>query len=275
MALIPPVITIGNDAYIEPERILVYGIHGSGKTNMWLQIAAASDPDVTFHTIDTDNGVVRSMSRDFAHLTNVSVTTVQGFYDYVTWAKELDKIIKPGDWIVPDMASTAYNAAADFYLQRKYGKTRQEIEFEHEMEKMLNAEVKAGAPAIAPDDWVMIRNLFLNWWEGMVVKGLSVKHGAHIFATAEAKQVMEHYEAKNPDQTILRDYKDLKFKPDGHKSLAHRVHTVAMTNRTGNGTETDNFWFIPVKDRQRDMSNLIVGNFVDDYLVGRAGWSRA
>ena len=273
MALVPPDYIIGDVNYgVEPERILLYGPEGSGKTQAWLTIAdlaLTAGSGETFYVADSDAGVKRSMMRDFAHLTNVQLTTIAEFRDYKTWSRGLKDTIKPGDWVVSDTASAGYEKAQDLFFEAKYGKSRDEVEFERMLDKAYNN--KKG-PLIEPEDWVMIRNLFLGWWVNDVVLGLSVKGGAHLFATAEPKQIFDHFEnptgKSKPDKSDWLSYGELGLRPDGHRSLPHKVHTVGLMKRSARS-----YWFTPTKDRQRPTEHMEVKNFAVDYLIQRAGWT--
>lgn len=266
MALTPPSITIGGvEKPWQPERILSYGGYGAGKTQQWLSIAdlaQSAGGDEHFYVADADSAVIRSMCGDFSHLTNVTVTPMTHFRDYAQWAYDLQKMVKPGDWVVPDTSSSAYGEAIDYFLKKKYGSSRADFE----LEKMLDPDHKG--PPIEPSDWVMIRSLFLNWWENMVVRELSDKLRCHVFTTAEAKQMMEHYEKKRNDKSDLIDYGEIGFRPDGHRSLPHKVHTVGFSQRSAT-----KWFFTPVKDRQRPLKTITVNNFAVDYLMQVAGWT--
>lgn len=268
----PPSINVGGKEHRIPERILLYGNEGVGKTQTYLDIAALLaqvGDDAQLHVADADAGaVLRSMSGEkYRDLANVNVTDISDFPDYPNWARTVSENCKPGDWAIVDTASSGYHKAQDYYIFTKYGMTRAELEFE----RILDTS-RGNGPLIEPEDWIMIRSLFLNWWERHIITELSEKRGLNILATAEAKMVHEHFEKKSNDNSTLMDYGGLKFRPDGHKSLAHKVHTVAFLKRTGADASKAKHWFIPTKDRQRETKNLEITDFAVDYLMGRAGW---
>lgn len=272
MSFIPPSHTVAGITYDWiPERVLAYGGYGVGKTQAWLSIADLyfkTDTPGTFHVADADDAVLRSMSGQYDHLTNVKVTPVIYFTDYAKWAIGLKDEVQKGDWIVADTASSAYSAATEHYLSKMYGKTRSDFE----LERLLDPEHKG--PPIEPGDWVQIRGLFLSWWENLVVRDLSTAKLCHLFATAEPKQVLDHFEGKSKDKSVLQDYGALGWRPEGHKSFPHKAHSVLMFARTGNGEDGFKYWVQTVKDRSaRDTKNLRLDNgFAMDYLMGRAGW---
>ncbi len=270
----PPTIIGGVNKGRLPERSLLFGTAGSGKTTAWLTIAdmckKVGDP-ATFYVADSDDGVLRSMSGRYAHLDNVVVEDVMDFRGQMKWAVGMQSTAKEGDFVIVDTASSAYEWAQEYYFEKKYKMSRTELE----LERMFDADRKEGAPLIEAEDWVAIRNMFLNWWQRQVVYKISVANSVHVIATAEAKQLMEHFEKKKADKSDLIDYKDLKYRPAGHQSLPHKVHTVAMMRRVGTG-----FWFNPVKDRDRpgrSMDDLLkqmkVTDYATDYLLNRCGWT--
>lgn len=272
MSFIPPSHEVAGIHYEWiPERILTYGGYGAGKTQAWLSIAdlyQKTGTPGTFHVADADDAVVRSMSGSFSHLTNVSVTPVSYFVDYAKWAIALRDRVEKGDWIIPDTASSAYSAAVDHYLMQMYGETRADFE----LARLIDPDHKG--PPIESGDWVQIREQFLSWWEKLVVRDLSTARLCHLFATAEPKQVLDHYESKSKDKTTLQDYGELGWRPEGHKSFPHKAHTVLLMSRTDNGEIGFKYWATTVKDRSdRDTKNLRIENgFAMDYLMGRAGW---
>jgi len=52
------------------ERIIAAGAPGSGKTYNWLTIARML-PDVTFHVLDPDDGVLRLLYSEFSDVKNL------------------------------------------------------------------------------------------------------------------------------------------------------------------------------------------------------------
>lgn len=256
-----------------PERQLIYGTEGSGKTFAWLTVAKMchdlGDP-AQFWVADSDAAVPRSMSNTFSELTNVHVTDILQFRDYMEWTVARMEDASPGDYLVVDTASAGYELAQEYFFEAKYKMSRTELE----LERMFDPTWKSGAPLIEPEDWVAIRNMFLNWWTRLVVQKISVAKGVHVIATAEAKQLMEHHEKKKKDKSNLIDYSELGYRPAGHQSLPHKVHTVAMMRRIGTG-----FYWNPVKDRERPnrgmddmLKHMKIENYAIDYLMGRCGW---
>jgi hypothetical protein len=280
VALKPPdLIQAGINVGSDPERILIFGPAGGGKTEAWLTIADLMQKlgsGEHFYVADTDQAVRRSMSA-FGHLENVTVTQCNDFRAYKTWARETRDVVNPGDWVVTDTASTGYEQAQRMFFDKKYGMTRDELEFER---AFSDAYANRKGPLIEPDDWIMIRNAFLGLWEHDIVLELSTKRGAHLFATAEPKQIFDHFE--NPqgrpkaDNSAWLDYGQIGLRPDGHKSLDHKVHTIMLIRRTNVG-----HYVSYIKDRgERSTSQLIVrdskeGGFAMDYLLSpeRANWS--
>jgi len=281
MALKPPdLILAGVNVGYDPERFLIFGPAGGGKTQCWLDIADLVQKlgsGEQFYVADTDQAVKRSMSA-YGHLENVHVTQTTDFRLYKMWARGLREVIKPGDWVVCDTASTGYEQAQRMFFDKKYGMTRDELEFER---AFSDAYKDRKGPLIEPDDWIMIRNAFLGLWEHDIVLKLSVEMGAHLFATAEPKQIFEHYEnpkgKPKPDNSAWLDYGQIGLRPDGHKSLDHKVHTIMLIRRTGVGHVVSY-----IKDRgERSTSQLLVGESKDgggfgmSYLLAadRGNWS--
>jgi len=64
------------------ERIIAAGAPGSGKTYNWLTIARML-PDVTFHVLDPDDGVLRLLYSEFSDVKNLN------YYFTPTWFGDL------------------------------------------------------------------------------------------------------------------------------------------------------------------------------------------
>lgn len=271
---LPPAVTIGdNPPERLPERYLGFGPEGSGKTQAWLSIAnmchQVGSP-AKFYVADSDAAVKRSMSNTFSHLNNVIVYDINEFRDYLTFAQTIMPEVKEGDWAVVDTASAGYELVQEYFFEARYGMSRQELEWE----RLFDSNWKEGKPLVEPEDWINIRNGFLNWWVRMMVRQISVKNNVNLFATAEAKQVFEHFDGKAKDKSTWLTYKELGFRPAGHQSMPHKVNTVAMHRRMANG-----FWINPTKDRERPgkttdelLAHMKINDFAVDYLMGRCGW---
>lgn len=259
-----PEIQIGQLAPVPSrERILVYGTEGSGKTSAWLSIAnlyQAQEMPNRFYVLDTEDSVPRSMSNRYTHLENVHITGANRFNEYIEWAEYLQEVVQEGDWVVADSGSSGYEAATAYYLEKRYSQSRAVYELEH-----LLAGNKG--PAIDPGDWVNIRNLFLYWWKNLVTVRLSEDFGIHVFATGEAKQLLEHYDAKKADTSAWLDYHEVGWRPDGHQKWPYTMHTVAYMKRSSSA-----WWCRTMKDRERETGNFKVNDFAIDYLLSVAGW---
>ncbi len=273
-SFLPPEIIVGEVSHGRiPERMLMFGSEGSGKTHNWLTIAdmcANIGSDQQFYVADTDFAVPRSMSNRFSHLTNVNVTDVTDFKQYVLWAQSLKETVTPGDFVIADMGGHAYHFAQEHYFESKYGMSRSEVEWE----RLFDRADDDRGPLVEPEDWINIRNGFNNLWNRMIIRDIVVARGASLFATAETKDILKHFDGQAKDKTVWLTYKDLGFKPDAHKTLLHKSQTVAMCRRLNNG-----FWLNPVKDRERPgktvdelLTHLKVEDFAIDFLMGRAGW---
>ena len=266
----PPFITFNGVERQLRERIIGYGLPSSGKTNAWLDIARlhqASGSDATFYVCDSEDGVYDSMKRDYTDLANVDVCVVGEFPDWTEWAERVAGVVKHGDWVVADSGSTAYERATEYYLFKRFGKSKATLQLEAALDPTSRG------PAIEPGDWTNIRTMFLYWWNSQIINDCSMKGGAHVFATAEAKPVLEHFERKKNDKTITQEYGEIGHRPDANPKWLHRINTILYFQRAGKAGGYS-YYVRPAKDRQRDESHFKLENgFAVDYLINRAGWT--
>lgn len=238
------------------ERILCYGIEGSGKTRNWLDIARMAQKtgsDAEFHVIDTDYAVPRMMTGEaFKDLSNVKDVQVD---DWVTLMAEVNRIrdiARPHDWIVIDMLSWAWQWIQDLYIEKQYHQTTGE-----KWMSWATAGTKGGLLE-GDRDWGTINK---NYGE---LGGALMRMQCHVFCTAAAKAVSTRDAAE-----IQNQYGRHGVKPEGQKNTGNLFQTVLLCRNTGL-----NEWRITtVKDRERaQIEGEVVKSFSLDYLIKRAGW---
>lgn len=109
------------------ERILAFGIFGSGKTYAWLKMAAwahKTKSPARFFVIDTDAAVERMLwSEEFQSIADrVIVRPVFAWPEYVAALDEFLAQATENDWIVVDMIGNAWDAVQSYFVDEVFGK---------------------------------------------------------------------------------------------------------------------------------------------------------
>lgn len=255
-----PTITLNAPAEAPPERILVFGVEGTGKSNNVLAMARRI-PTATFHVIDNDvsPSYRRALTGEYADLTNVNVTET----DPDDWEDVLDAIrriaptVNPGDWLVVDSMSPAWQAVQSWYTAKKFGRGGVDDDVDAYFTK---AKAKAGKKDDDDGDYDWV---FINAQYAKLTAAL-FKCAGNVYITAEQKNL-----GSREDKQNTATYGAFGVKPAGQKRLGHMTHTVLLATKNRRGE----FLLDTVKDRSRvDVEGLVVADFAKDYLQGVAGW---
>lgn len=270
------------------ERILSFGMEGSGKTVDALTIARLL-PDVTFHWVDNDDSIDRLLETEFEDLGigwengeetgdegNISLWRVENwnehkdafvwlFGDKATGAKPN---VDTDDWIVLDNGSIPWDVVQDWASESVYDMTRDELT----QEKADKAR-KADKKGLLVFDGTMDYTGTINP-EYRRYLGSHLTHPpCHIYVTADVTQLDD----RDQDKTTRSIYGKYGMKPRAQKRLGHSMQTVIMKDRNSSGA----YRMTTVKDRGRgQLANQVVseldeGGFAKDYLRGVAGWKPA
>lgn len=243
---------------VDPERILVYGGPGVGKTTGWLSIARWSfrtQSDARFFVIDTDAAVSR-MLKGYPDLVDANTLTVRRVFRFEDYEAALDEYLakaRPQDWLVVDFIGTSWDAAQEGFTRRIHGEDLNEF--------FLNAREagKQGNPLDGWKDWSVINGM----QRGIMNKVIHLNPG-HSYLTATSDVVRE-----TDDKVIRETFGHIGARPKGQKHLGHQVHTAIHMKALRPG-ET---YMTTAKDREREaMNGVPLVDFVPDYLVKVAGW---
>ena len=271
------------------ERMLVMGPPGAGKTKQWLDIAKILRPKgVKFHCIDTDNAVNFMLATQYKGLSsedggNVVVHPCFEWHDYMGYSDEkghhdgaVQKIlrsIKPGDWIIVDMADKPWDAVQRFYTDEIFGVDKGTYFLQ--ARKTLQAKMEAGRKASPLSeeafkgwtDWVVINALYGDYINKLISCPI-----AHVYMTAKVQPL-----SRQEDPATRITYGDYGIKPTGQKDLGHQVHTI-MLFKVDVTTKKNPIWYVTtIKDRsgREYFSDIQLVSFYYQYLVAKAGWEVA
>jgi len=267
-----------------PERILIYGSFGTGKSFCWVDIAQthyeAGQLDRTMYAIDTDYGWPKMADEGYGHLEDDGMLVTYhpvDFPELMAASKEISKRAGPGDWVVIDMLSYAWVEAQSYYINNVYGDEPEDYW------TTMRAEVveKGGHDPRSyggheGTDWGYITKIYKQF-----ELPLTMKTQAHVLAITEERKLDEN---RGDEGAKIKQFKPAnKMAPVGQKGIGHRFDTIfRMTQRASGGR-----MLTMVKDRGREGTNkawdrddgrsLTIHEppkaFATSYLVRVAGWS--
>ncbi len=266
-----------------PERLLLYGGPGQGKSGCWIDIAQkmyeSGNPGKVV-VIDTDNAVEAMFGEGYDHLEKIVIPLP--CFDWTDLRNAQSEIINMDlgyeDWLVHDMISFPYTEVRRHYTELVHGKDIEEYLIETAtLISMAKAE-KQGHERQFGDyntaDWVHMGKIYLNY-----EVPLTLRMKCHVMAIAEEREVDANRGAK-PDQ--VKRYKKVgAFKPYVNNTAEHRFRSVLRVKAPG-----DHFELMMAKDRYRQerwveeakRNTLDIGDmnedggFVNAYLIPIAKW---
>ncbi len=250
-----------------PERILVFGAHGTGKTTCYLQIARylkLSGSDAHVYIGDSDSAVPRMLGGgQYSDLDNVTLTSLHSWPDYERFAIQVASA-GPHDWVCIDFIGSAWQTVQDHFTREIFNQNVGDYFLA--VRKQRGADDKSLVAYEGWMDWPVINALYRQW-----VTPLLFQSHANIFGTARADELSP---ASKPteDQTTRQLFHRFGTKPVGQKELPYQFHTLLLSARDARGQ----FVLNTVKDREREeLRGSITANFVTDYLVKIGGWRLA
>jgi hypothetical protein len=247
------------------EKILGFGLPGSGKTSAILDVAKwlHGSPD-TIYAANTDYKWAGMYPEDW----NVRLTQLDqlDFDPWRRWARDIRPHLKPDDWVCFDLADAAWEAAQHFYWDKiTGGDMLADVWFRNQ--EAINSKGKDGEYIAGSNgaNWGLIKRYY---WE-CIQPVLNVP--CHVMMLAQAKEV--------PSFSVHTEALKAKWKtgwmPTGEKKLPEQFLTWLYFAETTNGyiatTIRDNS---PIADPKRDRlkGQDMEGGFVMNYLIPVAGW---
>jgi len=275
------------------ERILTFGITGSGKSFQWLKMAEALQvTGAIFRVIDSDFAIQYMLETKFSHLKNVYVYQAYDWPDYkkaLMWVQgklpdigvdELKrqrphlydiykKPLKSNDWVILEMADNAWSSVqryftdqvfqenlGDYFLEvRKTVRERGDVTVKGKPVKSLVLEGFSGWV-----DWPVVNKLYDDF-----ALPLFYRTPCNIYTTTRVEKLSS--EEKDPETLDL--FGDAKIKPVGQKKLGHQHHTVLLYV-----PGQENWLVTTIKDRADRLyfKKTRLSSLYYQYLVAKAGW---
>lgn len=269
-----------------PERILLFGGPGAGKSYAWAGIAdmyVKTKTDGRFWIIDNDFGAKR-MLREFPEVKDIATLwTPRSFDEYRDITHEVMENAEPNDWIVIDLISNVWEMMPGWWMENVYGEdswgywvsVRREVVEAQEAGKSDSRQF-GGAAGV---DWIFIKKAYFGW-ERQMTKDAP----CHVIALAAEKEVVSHFDKTGEKSARYSGVGGMQ--PVSEKLTPHRFHTeMRLACRLGpGGRSVASRELTMVKDRQReDVWDEIGGRgrtielthgprFAMDYLKKIGGW---
>jgi hypothetical protein len=242
------------------ERILVFGLPGSGKSYSWLSTALAY-PNKKFYVIDTDSAVERMMTTEFTGLKNIELYSAP---DWLSCCKALDTIktkITSNDWLVIDLLCSTWSMVQNYFVSEIFRKDAGDYFLQ------IRKEMKAGSSSLSVlkgwTDWVTINRMYEDF-----INLACYQLPCNVFFCCKASKLNAEDDAETKD--VFSQFGCL---PGGEKKNIYRVHTVLLLAH-----DKHNYYLTTVKDRGRirveNMALTPEANFAVKYLQMIAGWEK-
>lgn len=270
----------------EPEKLVVCGHQGAGKSTDWMEIAKrmheTGAPGVLL-VMDTTREVKRMLqeSEQFRGLLrretkqdrhgnvvnrvinedgNVDLTVATGWDQMVDWTNVAMEQADVGDWIVVEMVGSVWRAVTNAFTVQIYEQTMGE--FLMAAREDIKKTGKKGLDGLSRNtDWNPIN---FGYYEKFA-RPLLTLTDAHVFMTTGTKLLGD-----NEKEEVKKMFGGWGRKPDGQNQLGFQCHTLIEKARTKDGEF--------IADTKKDRGSRAwfdeepITNFALDYLVSCAHW---
>ena len=242
------------------ERILVFGVGGTGKSKGLLDIARKVT-DGKFYIMDNDLSYERMLYTEYTDVAERGNFRLELFEqtdwsDYVPTIREWSQEATQNDWLSLDSVTPTWDAVQGWYTDALYGKdkadymikVRQETKNDREYNKAMRDSMNF---SVINAEYFKLYAALARW-------------PGHVYLTAEQATISE-----DDDKEVQGTFGPVGYKPKGQKGLGHRTSTVLWLTRNRLGE----WQMTSVKDRGRKLQEKAPHqDFAADYLQTVAGW---
>lgn len=249
------------------ELILSMGVGGTGKSTAILEVARLC-PDDTFYALDSElQNFNRLLATEFTDVTNVEVTPVEEWGDWVDAIPKIGAQMERDDWLIVDSGTPTWDAVQAWFVDKIHGQDIDEWFIAKRIENEAMKANKSGDKEVkgfaalsgSSGDWQVINKVYFKHFYNALLRV-----PGHVYMTAEQAAI-----DKNDDKEVKAAFGAYGVKPKGQKRLGHVPMTVLWLTKSRVGA-----WAMTtIKDRGRtEVEDEPLTNFAKDYLMEVAGW---
>lgn len=247
-----------------PERLLIAGRDGSGKSKSWWDIAEflhnTSSPAQVF-VIDPD---LKARFDPRYPLPNVHIfDELEGWQDFKAAATKCraEGVKERGDWLVVEMMSRVWSAAQAGHSELVFGKEMDDLMVSWRLSS-IESNKDGGNPfsgAAYGADWQVINALYDRFMFNVT------RFPGNVLMTTALDAVTDD----EKDKETIRRYSKHGVKPAGQKRLGHVPADLLLFQETAKG-----WTMTQMRGTGRsEFKNEVLDNFVTSYLIAKAGWT--
>jgi hypothetical protein len=261
----------------DPEWIILFGATRTGKSYQkydMIQYAAMVNPEMRAFEINMDRSAKRDLENFplLLELKTVKSRYCQTIEDVMRASNEICKMVRPGDFIIVDRATTVWDMFPDYWCRTRLQKSADLLEFEHQTKD--EGKIKGGS-ALLQHYSRGINPLWMKWETALRISG------AHcIFVCTEMELMTESSKVRDKDsQEKLSAFAEVGHCPKMQGDTWSRWHTQLYLSRPYTAKR---FFVKTVGDRGNriwlgEKGKCELGSSPDDglgirYLRDVAGW---
>lgn len=263
------------------ERILLFGVPGSGKTKAVMQILEKSvgnayiiETDPTYdefldaypHVKVREEYHGRESVTDYCSVDGTCyLYRCRNWEDYLWSCREVEQRAGKEDWVVVDNATQFWNKVQQWYVEKMYGERLDEFLMLKRQQLIEGGQLKNKPEEAIFHDWGTINGQY-NQFRDFVLN----PHFNLLLTAGQKKpdpRTMEQKAAKGL-------YGGIGFMPEGQKMLGHDVRSVLWLTKDSRFGE-DQYMISSLKDREREKVvdlDWTDKSFFDVYLRKYGKW---
>lgn len=256
------------------ERLCLFGPEKSGKSWCVLNMASwfqkRGNPGM-FYVLDTDLAWSRMLTADqFSNLENVVYEEVFNWRELKDATNRFREKIKPGDVLVVDMITQAWEWVQQHYIESVYGMDADDFFVMKQREvKQANRVTARGEPVESINmgeviEWSIVNKIYYPWASKII------SHPGHVIVCAAEKEIGK----REMDKDENKDFKASGVKIAGQKLTGHLMHDIIRVRSQKPGEPRMN----TIGARERPGGAIMLkGDVVKDFglqvMIRQGGWS--
>lgn len=251
-----------------PERILVMGSPGCGKSNAMLKVARRN-PDNHFYVLDNEGSSFQTLLeeeyQDVLGNGNVTIYPLDAndWEGHIAALKEVKAKMGRGDWVVIDMMTATWGAVQNWFTDQVFNQDIEEYFLEVRKMKKNKAQGESKQKPLAAFEGFMDWSVINPTYQKLYTLLLSMP--GNVYATAEVAKI-----AEEEDRDVNAIFGSYGVKPKGQKRMGHVFSTILLFKKSKVG----DYSMTSIKQRGREeFENVKFDDWSLNYLVRYAKWT--